>query len=314
MRGDAAAHDLARDVDRGVTRAVEVGAVGDRIRVEPRVPPRLARGLDPPRQPVRLGAEREHHPIGVARGDADHARAGGGHLERHPIDVADPRDPARLRSARESQLLERRRGRVAHLDVLERHRLAREIAAQVAHVALERGETSRRATEVGQRRVAAPDRHHRAAVRDPLHAGDGARGRRRLPGRRVGDARTRGRCDGSLRPPWRARRRRRPTGSASRPGRRRSTRPPRDAGRPRRRREGGRRRGSRSPCFAFGGSRPLPRGRDRRAILAQTSYSTSSSASNRSAQYSLRVLTSLRSGRPTCCTASWLLRGPLAAK
>ena len=168
-----------------VTDDVDVGAETQRGRVAPRCRGRLARRLDPPRDPLRLGAEGKQHPVRMPRGDADDARSRADHLDRDLGSVPDPPDGARFRLAGEAEDLGGPCGVVRDVHVLEGDLLAAQVRLEVRDVAFEPAEPRRRPSEVREGAVAAPDAHDHAPARQALH-GQRRRGRdRRMAGHRV---------------------------------------------------------------------------------------------------------------------------------
>ena len=167
-----------------------------RVGIEARVLAGLLGQRNAPSQPLDIGAQREHHPLGVQRRHGDHLGTTGRDLDRHlgaalrPAleAIGDPADAAGRRRVVQVQAGERRRHLGRDVDLVEAHRFAGEVKLEVPQVALELAEARRRPAEMGERGIAAADAQHGAAVGDAVDAGDRRRGRRRMAGDRVGDA------------------------------------------------------------------------------------------------------------------------------
>ena len=177
-------------VDVGVAAHVDVGAEGDARRDRGRRPCGVFFASAMPQcQALDVGAQGEHHPLGMQRRHGDHLGAAGRDLDRHlGAALGDPGDAAGGRRVVQVQLRHRRRHLVRDVDLVEAHRLAAQVGLQLPQVALELRQPGRRAAEMGERRIAAADAQHGAAVRDAVDAGDRGRRRRGMAGHRVGDA------------------------------------------------------------------------------------------------------------------------------
>ncbi len=82
-RRKPAADESAGHVEVGVRHTVQVGPEGDAVGVETAVTSGCARHFEAPGQALGVGAEGEHHPVGVHRGNGDHLRSRGRHFHRH---------------------------------------------------------------------------------------------------------------------------------------------------------------------------------------------------------------------------------------
>ena len=130
--GEPAAHQAARRLDVGVAAHVDVGAEGDGVGIEARRFACLFRKIDAPLQPLEIGAQGEHHALGMQRRHRDHLRSARGNLDRH-LGVAlvealgDPADAAGGRRVVQVEFRHGRRPVGRCVDLLEAHRLAAEI-------------------------------------------------------------------------------------------------------------------------------------------------------------------------------------------